>query len=439
MLYRCFHRGNRPCITCKNLINIRGHDTEALVGTGMVGLDCAQRDLLEFHTNESVFAMADRLEAAVAAGQSVERLQTDYGLKYNPYGFMFDKDLRRRGVYKPVSNYIRDWMHVVVNAGVPNTHIAMLLHVLAAVGNITPDVVADAILEYKLPKKWGRVQRNWITENRLKDDTLNSFASTILALVTIILSFLNEHVKPLNMLGDHITCFSLLNDILDILRLGAERSMEHVDRLRRLIDMHAKLFVLLYPSAEKPKFHHMFHIICNMRWLGKLLSCFVTERKHRSSKSSALYVFRGMESTVLTDQINKMCEMMAEENCALFKRTTCLGALRHNVAGHHLFRSASALLECGVIKPGDIVWLNNDIVGEVVCFWSKEEYATDEFLVEINAYDAVTIDGEQFFDKSTSRSHLANSCDIVDACIWIYKRESIIKVLVPFASRVDHA
>ena len=54
----------------------------------------------------------------------------------------------------------------------------------------------------------------------------------------------------------------------------------------------------------KPKGHHQFHIIDGMLWVGKLLSCFVTERKHKMIKRCALYIFRNLEHTVLRDVVN---------------------------------------------------------------------------------------------------------------------------------------
>ena len=38
----------------------------------------------------------------------------------------------------------------------------------------------------------------------------------------------------------------------------------------------------LYHHAIKPKYHHVFHVIDHLRQTGRLLSCFVTERKHRT-------------------------------------------------------------------------------------------------------------------------------------------------------------
>jgi hypothetical protein len=86
--------------------------------------------------------------------------------------------------------------------------------------------------------------------------------------------------------------------------------MRHVDTLQQLISKHMEAFTNLYGHDVKPKAHHLFHVVDGMRWLGKLLACFVTERKHREVKQSALHIFRHMEHTVLVDVLNKSFEQV---------------------------------------------------------------------------------------------------------------------------------
>eukprot|EP00959_Pyramimonas_sp_CCMP1952_P356450 7464701-Pyramimonas_sp.AAC.1 len=60
--------------------------------------------------------------------------------------------------------------------------------------------------------------------------------------------------------------------------------MEYVDVLNGLLRVHGETFTRLFPAAAKPKFHPALHLPENMMHLGKLLSCFVTERKHNNAK-----------------------------------------------------------------------------------------------------------------------------------------------------------
>eukprot|EP00959_Pyramimonas_sp_CCMP1952_P358253 7501357-Pyramimonas_sp.AAC.1 len=73
--------------------------------------------------------------------------------------------------------------------------------------------------------------------------------------------------------------------------------MEYVDVLDGLLRVHGDMFIRLYPAAARPKFHQALHLLENMRYVGKWLSCFVTERKHRITKRCALYVFRHIDNT----------------------------------------------------------------------------------------------------------------------------------------------
>ena len=130
------------------------------------------------------------------------------------------------------------------NAGLAGTHIGLSLHMLVAAG-IPLAAIADHVMKYILQKKYGKVQRTWIPDNRLKDDNLSSFAGTILALVPIIVCVLKEMVAPLDILDRHVLCFSIMSEIIDILKLGAHTAVHHIERLSRLIDMHAELFAAL--------------------------------------------------------------------------------------------------------------------------------------------------------------------------------------------------
>ena len=400
---------------------------------GMVGLDHVVYADFIFHSNESVYAMADKLAATAAAGRTKElgRLEQSFGIKFNDATIMFDRSLRFRGIYRPLDHYLRDWMHVICNNGVANTHIGLLLHVLKDNVGLTPDIISDNIQKYELPRKYGKVQRTWITDNRLKDDHLSSFAGTVLSLVPILYSFLVETCKGAGIDG-HIQCLKLLRDIINILKLGPDRVIGYADRLRTLIELHAQLFCTLYPGAEKPKWHHMFHLVDNLLWLGKLLSCFATERKHRASKASALHVFRNMESTVLTDMINKACESMCGEDGALFKITSCLQQRQVQLGSEPLLHSSTALLECGEIKNGDIVWLNSDIVGRVVCYW-RHASIDNEYMVQIAAYGVLKEGMDEYFNEDDTRMHFTDATSIIDACIWVYKRPRVLRVLPPAA------
>ena len=112
--------GIKPCLGCRNIHSRTPSDIVA--AHGLLGLDCTDLAMFDTHTNESVFEMADFLEWTAANNPAgLEALQTHLGLKLCPTGVMYDPDLRARGIYRPVDNMIRDWMHVLLNQGVANS------------------------------------------------------------------------------------------------------------------------------------------------------------------------------------------------------------------------------------------------------------------------------------------------------------------------------
>ena len=76
--------------------------------------------------------------------------------------------------------------------------------------------------------------------------------------------------------------------------------------MRRMMKEYHDLHVLIC-NEWKPKLHHMHHVVDGMEGLGKLLSCFVCERKHKTVKYAAPHVFRHIEHTVLAHVINRQC------------------------------------------------------------------------------------------------------------------------------------
>ena len=101
----------------------------------------------------------------------------------------------------------------------------------------------------------------------------------------ILVCFLHEHAASMHAMADHIKCFELLCCIVQLIMTGCDTSMQFKQKLLSMIEAHHSLSWNLYGSSNvKPKWHHMLH----MTDYKKLLSCFVTERKHRDTRGAAL-------------------------------------------------------------------------------------------------------------------------------------------------------
>ena len=128
-----------------------------------------------------------------------------------------------------------------------------------------------------------------------------------------------------------------------------------LNKLRSLIVEHSALFARIYKDHVKPKFHHLFHIPENMRFTKRLLSCFVTERKHRSIKAAGLHTFRNIEHTVTIDIVNRFAEE-ARENNNLYEKQFLLEYRAVVLAGMNLQTSKRASLQCGTVCNKDVVF-----------------------------------------------------------------------------------
>ena len=210
-------------------------------------------------------------------------------------------------------------------------------------------------------------------------DGWKGFASELLTIVPMLLSFLNIVVAPMRVMERHIESFRLLDRLLKLFSLGAESSMPHLALIERTIAQHARLFNELYSSVVKPKAHHIFHIPDHMRNLGRLLSCFVTERKHRSVKAVASHAFRHFENALIREMLNSMVEQAAGETNLYTSvylehprgvAADALSGIGDAVPGMpaNLFTSTKAVLMCGHLARGDLVMTSARSVGEITTF-----------------------------------------------------------------------
>ena len=169
--------------------------------------------------------------------------------------------------------------------------------------NYPMQTVRDFLETCTLPSKYGKARAEWLKDSRIKLHTLTSFSGIVLSLVPIVFLYMCSFCTGDPRLANHFDCMTTMHQIL------GDKPMAYIEKLKKLFPkLHAA--VLKITDTLKPKLHHMHHIIDHMEWLGKLVSCFVTERKHRQIKDAALHVFRYMEHTVLVDVVKQMCQQL---------------------------------------------------------------------------------------------------------------------------------
>jgi hypothetical protein len=251
-------------------------------------------------------------------------------------------------------------------------------------------------------------------------------------LVPILYLYMSKFCKDDARLSNHFACVEILHHILGVMATGTDKPWLYLDKLKEwLPKLHAEFTKIT--EHLKPKLHHMHHIIDHMEWFaslshdgrGKLLSCFVTERKHRQIKDAALHVFRYMEHTVLVDVVNQMCQQLVDGHDLFAKMFLVSG--RPCKLQPEVVSSSSAVLECGLIKKGDILFFEDHICGHVLAFF----VISGIYFVEIRELPA--LDGSAELRDATSTTTMFKECRfVVDACIWYAaETEGVVRVCVP--------
>jgi len=412
------HGGVMCCLECGNVLQFRTPKA------GQVSFTCWDRTKFKLRTDDEIYMIIDDLKrcSTTLAKTKFASMETDCGFNYDPHGLLFDVELR--GVYKPGHHTIRDWMHTCGQDGLANTHVACAMHALADHG-IPGDRIREFADACHYPSKWGKLDKCAFSERRLKGNTITSFASIILTMVPVFHMFLEMFVAT--SMPEHLKAFTYLHHMVGLLRLGPEKAMLPIDSLRQLIVKHAKAMVDLYgDDTVKPKAHHMHHVIDGMQWVGKLLACFVTERKHRDVKRSALHIFRHMEHTVLVDIVNKSFQQLAE-GIDLYKEAFLVRAKTAALAGQAFHRSKYAVLHIGAVQHGDIVINEQGIVGAVAEFWQQGD---GHIFAAVDAFECID-DNPQI--RAVQRSHRVffEASTIVDSLIWVEESPAIVRVSLP--------
>lgn len=416
--------GLKPCLSCKNIVQFLEGSTTAT--SYLQGL-AAPRTKFDAASDADVYLMVDRIRQVAETGTRHElaEIQKALGINYDPDAILFDTSLR--GIVRPVTGWIRDWMHMMCVAGVANVEVEQLLAVLHASG-VGPTMVTAFFANFTLPKQHGNIEADWFTPKRMgrageEKDGWRGFAGELLVIVPLLHAFLQIAVAPAAdaNLHKHIRCFALLDKILKLLSLGADSAMPWLGLIKETIDQHGRLFASLYSEVIKPKFHHLHHVTDGMQNAGKLLSCWVTERRHRSTKAYANHTFRYYEATLTLDAFNKM--VVLAEIGDIFRKESITDPVSLQHRDLEASAGNTAHLRCGAISKGDVVMLADRRAGFVEKFVSIGGGMS--CLISVHDHAA----GDKYAPRSEST--VAVSVDsILAACIWS-KDSRALTVLPP--------
>ena len=413
----------RPCLSCLNVVqfldNVLDDDSY------LVSVKCPHVARFAKSTDANVFEAADQLKRAKphSTRAAFENLEQSLGLHYVPGGVLYDEHCR--SLVRPVTGWFRDFMHVMTVAGCANIELEQIIHELRRC-NVTPPMISDFFSKLRLPRAANKVDPDWFTPKRIgrasaEKDGWKGFSSEVLTIVPMMLFFLETAVQPTGHMPRHIECFRLLDKLLKLFCLGAETAPKYKELIRATISSHAVLFAELYPEVRKPKFHHVFHIVDHIENLGRLLSCFVTERKRRVIKHVANHLFRHFETALTTDILNLTVDrysnrqgMFTPEH--LVKPTAMSASLLHSVGlADELQTSFRADLKCGTVCKGDIVTMSNRAVGEVLAFVAVGDGNDAKIVCLLQPYSDM---GSNRYKPAATQPIVVHSSDIVEALTY---------------------
>ena len=408
---------SRPCLGCKNLIQFI--DSTVLEADDyLVGIGCANPARFDRASDREIYEAVDMLTAAAAhqSRSDLELLEQTLGLHHEPHGILFDAHCR--SLVGPVNGYLRDWMHMLSVSGIANIEIEQVVHSLGSVG-VRPQMLTDFFAQFRLPRSAGKVDPDWWTTKRLGrpsevKDGWKGFSGEVLTVVPILLYFLETAVAPMGVLADHIRCFRLLDRIIKLFGLGAERAVQHIDAIERALADHAALYAALYADVIKPKYHYIFHVMDHMRQTGRLLSCFVTERKHRTSKAIANHVFRNFEKTLAIDLVTLMYDRVFNRP-ELFEPEHLVSAKQVTSGGVQATAAPSAMLLCGSVSKEDIIMMSDKTVGIVDGFYAITNEIDASIVCVVRPLDHVA---SNRWRASNRPAVAVPSADVLEALAW---------------------
>ena len=413
-------QGIKACMNCSNLMKVA---SRARVPAGCKHISTPSLRGIRFNTNNDIWVMADDLTNRVDAGVNTADVVKSRGLKYEPHGLLWN--LALRDVHRPIDHYLRDWMHILVSGGVANRQAVCLANALKA-HHIPTSIIQTYSLEVTLPSKYGKVSPDWTAPARFEGNAFSSFASPMLTLVPIIGAFLVDYVRPRGIVAADIQCWLLLVDIIGLLSCGGTEAVKHMDLLTTLIGQHHRLYRRLYP-VTMPKWHHMLHLPDQYRNMKKVIACFVTERKHRALKAAALYVFRHIEHTSLTSLVSQQCEQIIEGH-SLFQREFLAHPSPVDIEGLGLSRSVGAVLQCGGLHAGDIIYVAGRKLARITCFLQTK---AGVIIVQCTACEFVA--GSTYRDSDSVI--FVQSDTIIDAVAYRSLDDGKFRALLPFLAR----
>ena len=303
--------GWKCCAKCQNVVNTI---EDISTNPRYVDYKTASLDECIQHTDESMFAMADDLESKHGniAPQNFVDLEKAYGVKYEPFGVLYNRRLRT--FVKLHSMLIYDWMHnLLTSSGVGQYQCNGFTRCALAHGKSLKEL-DDFAQTIVLPPSSSKIRNTFFRDRYTKKEggSLKGFAGECAIAVQVLSWYARTVLEPEGIMVEECVCMHLLEKIIELYSMQDSALHYHAD-LTLTVNQHHKLFVALHPGLCKKKGHYGLHTPDDIWKFQRLLSCFAPERFHKLVKARAASCFKGggcMEFAITKTIISQMLSMV---------------------------------------------------------------------------------------------------------------------------------
>ncbi len=266
-------------------------------------------------TTHSLIESADMVREAQGSSTKakLKQLEQALGLTYNRDAIIWNDSLRLVARF-PVT-VAWDWMHCIcASGGVAQHSLAEIVGIIVRAGIPVSqlDEFAQSVCH---PRSWGKFSKRFFAERFVVGSggcSFSGFASEVLPIVTVLRLFTDTTIRPSGSLANVVQYLDSLWDLLSALMSG-DAVLDDLPGLRFKLRAHHILFCQMFSEHVRPKLQYMTHLAQCFQEQRCNVSCFVTERKHRSLKETAARSFGNCASSVLSREIFSHMEHMQDE------------------------------------------------------------------------------------------------------------------------------
>ena len=430
-------KGASGTIFCMRCANVVAHRSGLQDHGDVLSSTCTEFTRFRLHTNRSVGDIMRYLSSqhGTVSQKEFQTMEKALGYNYMPGGLLMSN------VGHNIPEMIMfDWFHIYLVHGVAGNEVGLLLGRLRDNGYPEQDI-QDFVQTFQWPVQFAGAEAKSVLAKKREDKTapVKAEASELLNFLPVLQLFLILFVwrDSDDSLKSCCHGFFTLCRILGMLRKASQGGLDPA-ALRGAIKEHCDLYLANYgPEWWVPKNHMSLHLPEFLARHGRLLSCFVHERKHKLVKRFANNMSdtsKSFEATVIREtlaaQFLAMQDELPQGDVHLIGKKRCtkaMASLIQDVFGKSdgVFQAQAALHGGGFrCSHGDVVrakHAQDNIVGMI------------HFHVEVDGLPLTCMSPWSHVADHMYRvkheSFFINTACILSACIWSRKGDDAIVLL----------